>query len=268
MSDLVKRDYKLGLVHQIGNMAEALSSSRICDLPEIEVDKVLMTAVHKAYRDKGQPVDNDTMDYIVNNLFSSVLQACPFIRIAEIPIAIDKGILGDYGEYFGLNVVTFVNFIKSHYTSEKRAEIAKQIVPKEEEKPIPSETEILTMDKQLLIKAFDTFKSIGYYEDHGNYMYRVAVKKLRLFELSKEKQSEYTHAGKIRAIEKYKNEMVQKPFERNRITKNIAEATEMAPKSDGLQSVYKEALQLALMDWFKGLLDMEIHVKDLFDDTD
>lgn len=268
MSEIVKRDHQIGLVHQLANMLEAMSSARICDMPEIEVDKVLMTAVHKAYNDKGQTVDPDTMSYIVDNLCSSVLKACPFIRIAEIPIAIEKGILGDYGDYFGLNVVTFVNFVKSHYESAKRAEIAKQTQVKDEGKPMPTEIEVLEADKKLLCKAFETFKSSGYYEDHGNHMYRVAVKKLKIFELSKDLQNEYLKLGKSRALEKLKNEQIQKPFDRRRITKEITEANELIPKSDGIKKVYKEALQLALMDWFKNLLEMEVDIRELVYDKD
>lgn len=266
MTELAKKDNQLGLLHKLSNELEALTSSKICELPPLEVDKVLMTAVHKAYNDKGQSVDPEAMEYIVENLLTSTLKACPYIRIAEIPIAIEKGILGDYGDYFGLNVITFVGFIKSHYGSLNRANLAKRLPKTEEENPVKSESEILDQDKKLLVSAFETYKRIGFYEDHGNYIYRVAVKKLELFVLTSDKQKEYLNLGKSRAIEKLKNEMVQKPFDRKPITEQITQATNLEPKTEGVKRVYKESLQLALMDWFKGLVEMEIEITDLLNE--
>src|SRR5690606_10882331 len=119
------------------------------------------------------------------------LIACPSIRIEEIPIAIEKGILGFYGDFHGLNVVSLANFVNQHYTSSERLKIANQSPTKEEENKTPSETEILETDKKLLLYAFEKYKSTGFYEDHGNYLYKVAAKKLGLFELSKERQKHF-----------------------------------------------------------------------------
>ncbi|TYP89458.1 hypothetical protein BC792_12759 [Sphingobacterium allocomposti] len=260
---IATRDQNLQSVHLLSRELEALSSEQICKVPEIDLDKVLMTAVHKAFRDKGQEVDPNQMDHIVDNLLPTVLKSCPFIRIAEIPIAIEKGILGDYGDYFGLNVVTFTNFIKSHYASEKRAKIAKQTMYEEEEKEPPSEQEILEKDKQLLSYAFEQYKKSGYYEDHGNYMYKVAVKKLGLFSLSAERQKEYLDNGRAKAVEKLKTELIQKPHERRRITSCIQQAGAMEKGSEGVKLVYKESLQLALMGWFKDLVESGIEITEL-----
>lgn len=263
MSEIVKRDYQMGLVHKLSNELEALTSEKIYNLPPLEVDKVLMTAVHKAYKDKGQEATQDQIDHVVDNLLESVLKSCPFIRIAEIPIAIEKGILGEYGEYFGLNVVTFTKFIKSHYESAERARNAKKKPIQEEEKKEPTAEDVLNADKDLLIRAFETYKKVGYYEDHGNYIYRVAAKKLNLFNLSEERQKEYLSKGKERAIEYFKNELISKPMERRRLNQCINEANELIKGSDGLKRVYKESLQLALMDWFKDLVEMETNIEDL-----
>ncbi len=268
--EIVKRDQQLGLVHKLSNEIQAMTSERICDLPKFQVDAVLMTAVHKAYRDRGQEPTQDESDYITNGLYDSVLKACPYVRIAELPIAIEKGILGDLGDFYGLNVVTFTNFIKRHYESEKRAKNASQLPRSEEKKPTPSESEVLDRDKSLLISAFEMYKSVGYYEDHGNYMYRVAVKKLDLFKPSVERQRAYLEQGKSRAVEKLKNEQMQRPFDRNKITQEISDAVNLVKDSDGLKRVYKESLQIALMDYFKGLVEIGEEIENLIhsDDSD
>lgn len=262
-ADIIRRDASLQSAHHLSRELEALSSEQICKVDEIQLETVLMTAVHKAFRDKGQEVVADQAEYLVDNLTPTVLKACPYIRIAEIPIAIEKGILGDYGDYFGLNVVTFTNFIKSHYASEKRANLAKQTKHEEQEKQPPSEKEILEKDKELLSHAFEHFKKTGYYEDHGNYIYKVAAKKLGLFSLSEERQKQYLEEGRKKAVEKLKTDMVQKPHDRRRITSNINDANQLTKGSDGLKLVYKESLQLALMGWFKELVESEIEITEL-----
>lgn len=263
---IIKRDSNLQSVHSLSRELEALTSEQICKIPELELDKVLMTSVHKAFNDKGQQVDPDQMEYIVDNLLPTVLKACPYVRIAEIPIAIEKGILGDYGDYFGLNVITFTNFIKSHYTSQNRANLAKQTQVDKTISETPTDEEILIKDKELLIAAYETYKKTGFFEDHGNYMYKVAVKNLSLFTLSSERQKEYLSQGKIRAIEKLKNELIQKPHERRRINNMINQANEFLKDSEGLKMVYKESLQLALMGWFKELVELQTEITDFLTD--
>ncbi|MFD2594713.1 hypothetical protein ACFSSD_05235 [Sphingobacterium griseoflavum] len=243
-----------------------MKSAQIWQVEKIDLDTVLMTCVNKAFKDKGQMVIPSDMDHIVNNLIDMVLEHCPFIRIGEIPIAIEKGILGDYGDYFGLNVVTFTNFIKTHYASQNRANLAKQAIVRHDEIKEPTESEVLEQDKILLKSAFEKFKSSGRYEDHGNYLYKVAAKKLNLFELSPERQKEYLEQGKIIAIEKLKNEQIQRPNERKRISKIMDQANNLEKGSDGVKLVYKESLQIALTNWFKELIEMDAEITDLLTD--
>lgn len=259
MGQIQKVNNNLAKVHQLGSMLEAMSSAKICDLPQIEVDTVLMTAVHRAYKDKGQTVMCDDMDYIVDNLCERVLSSCPYIRIAELPIAIEKGILGDYGDYFGLNVITFVSFIKKHYASSKRAELAKQSKSSEDENTIPPIEEQKRTQREVIIKSFESFKKYGVYTDYGNYIYR-SLKQMNAFNFSEEKQKEFLSKSKKKVISSLQADMIQKPHERNKI-KKILEDVELM-QEEGKTMVYKEALQIALMSFFTDLVEMDQEVTD------
>lgn len=250
----------------VSMLSQALQSEKICNVPKLELDKILLISVHKAFSDKGQRVDPADMDYIVDNLADSVLFACPFVRIEEIPIAIQKGILGDYGEYFGLNVSTFTNFVKLHYTSLNRANLAKQSIVSTTKVYEPTESEIFERDKDLLIQSFEWFKSKGFFEDHGNYIYKIAAKKLGVLRVSDERQKEYLTLGKTKAVEKLRNDLLQRPMERQKIGTMIVEATDLKPGTDGIKLVYKEALQIAIINWFKELLEFGTEIKDLLTD--
>lgn len=261
-----KVNHQLAHVHQIGGLLEAMQSAKICEIPPIELDTVLMTAVHRAYRDKGQDVACEDMDYIVDNLCERVLSACPFVRIAEIPIAIEKGILGDYGDYYGLNVNTFVSFIRSHYNSLKRASLAKQTQPKEEEKPIPTEEEQKKTQRQVIVNAFEGYRKNGSYTDYGAYIYK-SLKSMNVFNFSEERQKKFLEKGKERVLSSLRTDMQRNPHERNKCKRLMDEAMNIGKdKTEGKTMVYNAALQIALNRFFDDLIEMEQDITDFLTD--
>src|SRR5690606_11386191 len=96
----------------------------------------------------------------------------PNIRIEEIPIAIKRGTRKEYGDYFGLNVISFSGFLKSYLESEDRKRAAIDFSKKNiEDKKIPSSEEILSMENKMIINAYSKFLETGYYDDFGNHVY-------------------------------------------------------------------------------------------------
>lgn len=252
--------------HGLSRIADALCSPQVRHIDKIAFNSVVQPAIYKAFMSRGQfEIEQEKIDHIVSTFYDSIMLACPSIRIEEIPIAIEKGILGFYGDFHGLNVVSLTSFVKVHYTSSERLKIASQSQVKESENTIPSESEILETDKKLLLQAFDRFKSTGFYEDHGNYLYKVAAKKLGLFELSKDRQKHFLEEGKKAAISKIRAEIVQHPNRHNQLILELNDANNLVANTDGIRKVYKESLQLALLDWFKGLVEMETELKDLIE---
>ena len=68
------------------------------------------------------------------------------IRIDELVIAFKNGARGEFGEFFGLSVVTFNKWINGHQISEKRREALKSIRDAEKvEVKQPSKQEALKM---------------------------------------------------------------------------------------------------------------------------
>lgn len=255
-----------GLIKHTANseIEIALASPQVRCSTKLAIDAVIQPAVYKAFMDRGQfEIEQEKIDHLVSSLSDSIKQSCPNIRLNEIPIAIKRGVLGDYGEYMGINVVSLVNFVKAHYASSERLNIVKGIQSPVVEKKTPSEEEIIQKDKELLVSSFERFKSNGFYEDHGNYIYKIAVKKLKLFDLSEEMKKQYLELGKTRAVEKIQSEIFQHPNNRNKLLLEIKEAQDLVPQSDGIRRVYKESLQMALTDWFKSLVEMEIEIQSL-----
>lgn len=88
---------------------------------------------------------------LTQGLVLEAINYFPNITIPEVRLALNSGIRGEYGQYFGLSVASFHNFIKSFLAEEKRQIAIKKQFDYEEslkEKPITEE------DKQKLDAIF------------------------------------------------------------------------------------------------------------------
>lgn len=248
-------------------LVEALKSPLIRNVERLKIDTVVQPAVFKAFMDRGQfEIEQEKIDHIVSSLSSAILTICPNIRLEEIPIAIEKGVLGEFGDYMGINVATLTKFVKTHYMGLERFKLVKQGNASLVESSAPSELETIEMDQKLLIDAFGKYKLTGFYEDHGNYLYKVAVKKFELFTPSDEGKKTLLERGKRIAYDKIKLEIYKcGKYERDNLLSEAQDLIDLVPHSYGIKRVYKEALQLALNDWFKNMVEMEMEVSELFD---
>lgn len=245
----------------------ALKSPLIRNVERIKIDGVVQPAVFKAFMDRGQfEIEQEKIDHIVSSLSAAILKICPNIRLEEIPIAIEKGTLGEFGDYMGINVATLTKFIKTHYMGLERFKLVSQSYASLLAPQAPNEAETIKIDQDLLLKAFEKYKTDGFYEDHGNYLYKVVVKKLVLFTPSEEGKKTLLERGKRIAYDKIKLEILKcNKYERNKLLNVANDVINLVPHSEGIKRVYKEALQLALNDWFKNLLEMEMEISELFD---
>lgn len=98
---------------------------------------LLTDTVNMAYSISGQKPDMETIAITVNELYTKLMEAYPHCTMEEVRTAIRNGVFDEYGEYFGLNVKTFVMFIREYLFSEQRkaAKAAFEAARKEENKP-------------------------------------------------------------------------------------------------------------------------------------
>lgn len=89
-----------------------------------EVFAAVAASIARCYADLNQRnPDNNMKDYMANELTDNIISRFPQLRIAEIPIAFANGIRGKYGEYFGLSVISFEQFIAGYLDSEDRMKL-------------------------------------------------------------------------------------------------------------------------------------------------
>lgn len=105
---------------------EALSTPRIKEIKPVDLYNSLVTSIGYVFALKSTETDPDKIQFMAKELAKAVLVRFPGLSIGEIGISLDKGVKRDYGDYFGLNVVTFLDWIKCYYHSMERKEAVSQ----------------------------------------------------------------------------------------------------------------------------------------------
>lgn len=148
-------------------------SKKIAEYEHIEVEKYCREIVLKAFMDTGQAkVDNSLLKLITTSLINETLPYKNKISPLGLRQAIEKGIRREFGDYYGINSVSFNHFLKSYINSEDRANaIIKQ--REHENKLIQERKEVENMDaaKNFTLYCFDKYKTSGVLYDPANVAY-------------------------------------------------------------------------------------------------
>lgn len=131
-------------------------------LEEVKADlfKVVQAAIATCYAHLNFPVPSkDDANYLVNQVTDIIEANYPTLRLHEIPTAFANGIRKKYGEFYGLSVVSFEQFITGYLNSPERTELVKEKIKLVDVKPEPTADEKFTTGKELCLDQFEKYKS-------------------------------------------------------------------------------------------------------------
>lgn len=249
--------------YQVNEIVQAIHSHLVCNSDDKIVLDTLASAVARAFQDLGQRIDEHDSVYLKSALLVEA-RKYKSLRVKEIPIAIERGIRKEYGEYFGINVVSISGFFRGYLASQERAEAAKELNKLALPEPTkPTESEIKAMEIDMIVKAFDKFRAEGYYTDFGNHVYR-KLDERGLINFTPERKMEFMEQAK-KSIEVKNNPATALTREERAKRRSAIESLANAIKT-GDTLVVREAKQIALMSYFGELKKMEIEIKDLLED--
>ncbi|WP_153799057.1 hypothetical protein [Foetidibacter luteolus] len=80
----------------------------------------LITILTSIYTIAGQKSEPQTLALYAEAFYVKLAESFPMITLEEIKTALTKGVFDEYGEYFGLNVKSFVFFVRSYLESATR----------------------------------------------------------------------------------------------------------------------------------------------------
>ncbi len=272
---------KYSALQRLELCVEMFDSPLARESEELDIDKAVLPALIKANKDLGFAQDEAKLSHLFDGIALEIKKNVPNIRLSEIPIAINKGVLGDYGDYFGLSVVSVIKFLKAHHASEKRAEIAKQVKAKEPERQIPTLEEQKAQAKIDLIAGFEKYKNTGQIPVTAVYLYRFAVKDFDLIHFTNDVKFELYYDAMHKILqEKQSDTNLNERHENRRIVDFLKRAIEETPdkiecarktakavKENDLQYLLRnESERIALKRYFDNLIEMETEIKDLLND--
>jgi len=242
----------------------AMQSPMVRNADDKTITDTLGKAVVRAFQDAGQRIEEADQTYLKSALLAES-KRYPNMRIEEIPIAIDRGIRKEYGEYFGINVVSISGFFRGYLASQERAEAAKELNKLALPEPTkPTEAEIKAMEIDMIVKAYEKFKSEGYYADFGNHVYR-KLDERGLISFTPERKREFMEQAKKSVQDKNNPATALNREERAKRLSVIERLANAIKTGDTL--VVREAKQIALMAYFGELKEMDINIKDLLEEN-
>lgn len=128
-----------------------------------------------------KPKDENEISFIVIGLIEEIESYFPNLTMQELKIASNKGIRGEFGDFMGVNVITYHKFIKAFLNDEKRKDvILKQREYIEEQNRIKSQSEIAQIEKDFWeneTKRIAEFKITGVFKtDNYETLYKIYEK--------------------------------------------------------------------------------------------
>ena len=113
-------------------MVVAVDRPKVRELSTPEVYNPLVVLIAHLYLLRGQQVEAGDLRFQAGELEQELRSSYPWLSLEEVRIALDNGVKKKYGEYYGLNVITYLDWIKAYNESEARRK-AKEEAEKSEE---------------------------------------------------------------------------------------------------------------------------------------
>lgn len=242
----------------------AMQSTMVRNCGEIALNNTVVKAIAKAAQYCGQVITKEDAAFISRNLCDVVTRHYPNVRVDEIPVAIERGVLGDFGEYFGLNVASFTKFIKAYMESQVRIEAAKKLLDVSKDEPkIPSPEELRVMENDIIVNAYSTFCESGSFYDAGNHVYN-KLDERGLIPFTAEVKRGFMDKAKT-TVELRNNPSTATSLDERRKRAQFIESLAKGLKS-AESAIIREAKQIALNEYFSGLKEMETDIKLLLEE--
>jgi len=156
--------------------------------------------IAKTHLNCGQTSDLELVDSTINELCISLQKSHGLLSFQEIEIAYANGWQKHYGDFFGLNNLTYFGWVNAFANEEKRLRIKRQLLEEKEKltkKKTMNKLEIENFMRKAVLKCFAEFKNGVKIFDAGNAKYNFLTRR-GLIQLTKERKIEIFNITKAR----------------------------------------------------------------------
>jgi hypothetical protein len=227
--------------------SETISEQHIEDVADM---------LSQTYFTAGQKIDTPDLVALAGALYAEVKEYFPFLKIGELRIALQAGVRGSYGEYYGLNIKSIHGWIKAYQVSEVRSQKLREL--KKEIKPPKVDKEKVRRDYwEHVLKQVKNFKETGKIDISIPRLMATEFWHNQLLRPTKDEMEEYKQKA-VYELEKRKD-AVQKALSKKEYQEFQAlsaliegfNAGQVTEQQDAL--IKSKAAELCLLDYFKKI---------------
>lgn len=240
----------------------AFENKRISEYSHDEILQKINSIIAKIHVYCGFEYNFEMVNASIDDLIQDLTRYFLTLTFEEVELAFKKGSKSEYGKYFGLNNVSYCQWLNGYMMSESRLKLRKQLSDAKNKpvvKPEPTEEEKKEIIKQGALNCFETFKSTEIIYDFGNVTYNY-LEKIGVLNISIERKFEIKNivALKLEDANKIKLKDPSCFAQRHQIKNEISEI--LSGKSETLK---KECRHFALKEFFLNLLEMGEELNNL-----
>lgn len=174
----------------------------------------LIELISSVYVNAGQTIKAESSMSFAGELYSVVTAKFPTCTLQEVRIAINNGLYGEYGEYYGLNPKSFVHFIRSYMTSQERQKAREEFNARAKMLSMP---ERKPREFEYWQAEFWTEEIVAKWMEETNKFYQYYLADNMIFQATPEAcYWLLQHAGRIRMTPGYVNILLKSAQERLR----------------------------------------------------
>lgn len=186
-----------------------LASNGFLKISEIDDKNIVVNHIHKyisyTILDKGVNVQStEDLEYLKLSVVNDILKNFSHFTLEDIRLSFYYGVRGELGEYYGLNPITFYNWLKS-YKFILLSEANKHILPilgkkiDKEKTSEPTQKEVDFKTAERLIEFYEEFKKSNEYDliDIGNIAYNL-LRRVDLIKLEDDYKKNVIDRAKVK----------------------------------------------------------------------
>jgi len=253
-----------------------LSCRNFPQIKSIEDNNLVVPVIHQLINqtimDKGVKMEVEEIDYLKTKVTADIMNDYNSYTLEELRLAFHYGVRGEFGEYYGLNAVTFYGWLRSfrYDMLPPVSQKVQKLLPKHE--PVaPSQEDT---DKAIQTTLYDVYLKLceaGEYEfyDIGNVVYKY-LDRIGVIPFTNEEKMEFMQESRNRfgtSIVRRNSEFTKQGKDFHKV--DIERAFEMLEKQSNPtfeHQVRVGAMRLALFHFLNSCAEQDIDLKQVIDD--
>lgn len=245
--------------------SEAVATTRIKEIPEIYNPLVVLLGYVHLLR--GQKPDTEELVFQASELERELKINYSYLTLEEVRIALENGVKKRYGDYYGLNVVSYIEWLDAYKRSDSRRKALEELRIKSLPAPAP-EDPVLKIKRSFYLEYtfWDEKKSFFWCPDPSE-AYQYALLE-NMIHITKEQKREYAEKARKKIVEdkeaeleRYRQNGDKWSYDTNLVLLNRykeGEITDLA-RNDALLTRY--ARKFVLIDLFEEIKAKGIDLK-------